>query len=385
MPPASTTPASQRQSSIVDTSLPSFWDPTVEAAAAELVAPSSGSATLKLLLLLLTAFLLGNVLSSVEGSRGGEGGGGGGSASGAAAPAPLQQAQPEVRLRGGADGTGPRPCAASKPHGHPLGKLTFPPDIDRLVINVGSNRNPPMPVMPGMAVIAVEPVLQTALQIPVHPRLYVITAAISSTEGFTQFNIYNQFSESGSLAQIANITPGAWWANVPEGYPPSAFVPVLTLGRLLEAVPDHLRIVMLKTDMQSFDFTAVSAAPRRLLQRVETIYSEVYCFGYEFYKGSPSNDMVDWLPFMTDLGFVNVDAEGTCRMHTHPHESNAYWFNTAFEGHEQVNENAGFPALKMPLDSYKPWWQPGQGGRLLEGAGGRLAEQQQPEEQPAPL
>jgi hypothetical protein len=65
-----------------------------------------------------------------------------------------------------------------------------------LVINIGSNLDPPMPPEnnKSIAVIAVEPILRTAARIPVHERLYTIVCAIANSPRFQIMNTYNAVS-----------------------------------------------------------------------------------------------------------------------------------------------------------------------------------------------
>jgi FkbM family methyltransferase len=206
----------------------------------------------------------------------------------------------------------------------------FPPSVKRVFVNVGSNRDPNADGHldeEDLALIAVEPILEVAAVIPrVHSRVFVIAAAISNVTGFANFHIYNGNGESSSLAAVPDKADAkyAFFAaddKRPANLPPAAFVPVLTLKMLLDAIPPHLRIVVLKTDMQGFDFTAVAAAGRTVL-RAERVLAEVTCNDFTFNPRAPSNDLQrDWLPYMEELGFVNVLNE--CA--GHPHESNAAW------------------------------------------------------------
>ena len=66
------------------------------------------------------------------------------------------------------------------------------PGIKHVIINVGSNVDPPFPPADNesIAVLAVEPVLGTAAKIAKHPRLYVICAAIADTTQFQSIYLY---------------------------------------------------------------------------------------------------------------------------------------------------------------------------------------------------
>ena len=83
-------------------------------------------------------------------------------------------------------------------------KITLMPEIKAVIINIGSNIDPPMPPEDddSIAVIAVEPVLETASKISKHHRLYVIVCAIADVTRFQMMNLYNIGGLSSSLQQI---------------------------------------------------------------------------------------------------------------------------------------------------------------------------------------
>ena len=136
--------------------------------------------------------------------------------------------------------------------------FSLPPQVTRVIINVGSSKDPPTPPDDFTAVIAVEPILATAMAIPQHPLTFVIVAAISNATGFANFFTYNRNGESSTLADLPDAIKHSthsskWWAQDkyrPENVPRVLFVPVLTLAMLLEAVPRNVRVAFLKTDMQ---------------------------------------------------------------------------------------------------------------------------------------
>ena len=205
--------------------------------------------------------------------------------------------------------------------------LAFPPTIRRVIVNVGANRNPPTPRDSETAVIAVEPVLNTAKTIPPHPRVFVIVAAISNASGFAPIFTYNEFGESSTLASADGT--GVYWSDPKyreTDYPPIAFVPVLTLEQLLRAVPLHITIALLKTDMQGYDFMATSVCPLPQLRRVEQIFHEANCNGFAgMNPNAPRNDFDgQWVPFMEEkAGFLLTINE--CAMLGNDREANALW------------------------------------------------------------
>ena len=163
----------------------------------------------------------------------------------------------------------PAAAAAAAPAAHPAQQqplsaallrshFAFPPSVTRVILNVGSSKDPPMPPDDATAVVAVEPILATAMAIPPHPLLFVIVAAISNATGFANFFTYNRNGESSTLADLPpaikhSTHSSKWWAQDkvrPANVPKVLFVPVLTLAMLLDAVPPNVRVAFLKTDMQ---------------------------------------------------------------------------------------------------------------------------------------
>jgi hypothetical protein len=136
--------------------------------------------------------------------------------------------------------------------------FAFPPSVTRVILNVGSSKDPPTPPDDHTAVVAVEPIMATARAIPSHPLTFVIVAAISNATGFANFFTYNRNGESSTLADLPDAIKlsthsSKWWAQDkvrPPDVPKVLFVPVLTLAMLLDAVPPHIRVAFLKTDMQ---------------------------------------------------------------------------------------------------------------------------------------
>ena len=186
--------------------------------------------------------------------------------------------------------------------GQHAGFLNLPQNITKIAINVGSNVDPILPdeTDESMAVIAIEPILTTALNIPKHPRLYVVTAALSDKVGFGVMNVFNGNGMSSSLNRPVDSTRD--WVWKPDGYNVVDIVPVLTLQMLLAAVPEHIEILLLKTDMQGNDFSALKSAKSNL-RRVKKVQSECWCGGFAHYAGVMNDYHKDFEPYMKGLGF----------------------------------------------------------------------------------
>lgn len=138
--------------------------------------------------------------------------------------------------------------------------LSFPPTIRRLHINVGPNYSPITPPGddPAAGVLAVEAQLEVASVLRERfarahaDRFFVISAALAGEQhvGFRSLNMYNHKGQSSSLAVAKADRP--WSADGKETRIGRGveFVPVLSLGRLLHAIPADISIPLLKTDTQ---------------------------------------------------------------------------------------------------------------------------------------
>jgi len=193
------------------------------------------------------------------------------------------------------------------------GLLNVPKVVKKLIINIGSWKDPPISGDVDTYTISIEPELKTAQQIRDHPKLFVITAAVSNVEGLSFMHAYGAAGETSSLSHVNDTEPWDYvWAVTPKGYPPFQFVPVLSLKTILESIPEHITITQLKTDMQGHDFTAIQHAGKSL-RRVASIYSEVNCNGFQTYE-TIKNDFTLFKAFMPTVGFVvNWDPCGTAR------------------------------------------------------------------------
>jgi len=186
--------------------------------------------------------------------------------------------------------------------------VELPQGIKSVIINVGCNLDPIMPPEHDNTtmVIAVEPIIETASRIPKHPRLWVIAAAVAPGDAHLQtMKIHNVGGASSSLAAPKDKT--AFWVgnSKAQGWPAAQIVPVISLSMLLAAIPRNVHIRHLKTDMQGFDFAAVSGAGR-LLRRVPEVLTEVYLGSAEPYEGVSNSLKRDWEPYMQSVGYKKV-------------------------------------------------------------------------------
>jgi len=232
-------------------------------------------------------------------------------------PGPVVGAAVAPLTRVGGAGGGAPPAGAAF--------LNLPPAIRRLHINVGPNTSPlvPPPGDPSTGVLAVEAQLAIAARLrDSHARRYpdrffVIPAALAGEGGvgFGSLSVYNKDGQSSSLAVTADT---AKFAAARSGGTSGAigrgveFVPVLTLPRLLAAVPPRVAIPLLKTDTQGFDFAVVAAADRATLRRVHTVVAEVYRRAGDYVlPAGVSNDLhADWVPHMRAMGYRLLNVTG---------------------------------------------------------------------------
>jgi len=203
----------------------------------------------------------------------------------------------------------------------PRPPLEFPTAIQHLHINVGPNLSPILPPAddPATAVLAVEAQLGVAATLAsregvAYPgRFFVIPAALAggaAAGGFATFRHYNDDGQSSSLSPARDA---ADWAakdarrNRTVGV--VSHVPVLSLARLLDALPPSVTVPLLKTDAQGWDLSIIQSAGRSL-RRAERIMAEVFR-GDILYDLPPgvTNDLdKGWVPYMRSLNYTLAKA-----------------------------------------------------------------------------
>lgn len=167
-----------------------------------------------------------------------------------------------------------------------------------------------------------------------HRQLSVIYAAVSDKSGVASMTRNNFNGLSSSLGKVAK--EDFWNTDKDRGDGQRIIVPVITLTSLLHAIPSSVKVSLLKTDMQGFDFTAIQAAGSALKDKVSHIINEVWFD--DVYSYDVENDLCrDWLPFMTGLGYTltAVDRGG---------DWDAATINTRCE--KQLNDNPSRPTVK---------------------------------------
>lgn len=175
-------------------------------------------------------------------------------------------------------------------------------NLTTLVLTIGSHIAPLLPPPDGVSV-AIEPVVYN--QIPPHPNLYIVPAAVSGDgDGVAAMERFagSIGSQVSSLSDYdGNADYSAYYRKI-KGAPLLA-VPVISMGGLLASIPPHVTLYALKTDMQGHDFSALSSVGPRL-RVAHWILSETYLKGTNLYKLQTGNDFCDqWLPHMTRMGY----------------------------------------------------------------------------------
>ena len=183
-----------------------------------------------------------------------------------------------------------------------LAFMELPRNISEVFINIGSNLDPILPPKDsgdkGLT-IAFEPIV--GCKIKPHEQLMVVNAAVAATAGLTSMFIYNEDGVSSSLSKPA--VRGHWNSNTKrDGH--IQIVPIITLRQILSAIPKHIAIPYIKTDMQGHDFVAVAASQDLLFQRnVDYLYTEINFHNQPSYHGVSNDFCTDWWPHMRRVGY----------------------------------------------------------------------------------
>ncbi|KAI2492698.1 hypothetical protein MHU86_21846 [Fragilaria crotonensis] len=195
-----------------------------------------------------------------------------------------------------------------------LETMQLPEKITEVFLNIGSNLDPILPPVDSgdkALTIAFEPIV--GCKIKPHKHLMVVHAAVAANSGLTSMFLYNQNGESSSFSKPAFQD---WWNSDTERDGHMQIVPVITLRQILSAIPSHIAIPYIKTDMQGHDFVAISAADDYLFQRnVDYVYSEIFVNNQSSYKNVRNDFCTDWWPHMKRIGYELVYLEALQRGH----------------------------------------------------------------------
>lgn len=179
--------------------------------------------------------------------------------------------------------------------------IELPIGTKGIIINIGSNIDP---IIPGEEdgsthALAFEPVVSAL--IPPHPRLSVIPAAVSDASGLSTMHTYNIGGVSSSLANPASSES---WNNDPTRDGKAIIVPTISLHHVLESIDQEIDIRMIKTDMQGYDFKAISSVGNFLARRgVKRLVTEVYLDNTRTYDGVENDLCLHWVKYMASVGY----------------------------------------------------------------------------------
>jgi hypothetical protein len=166
-------------------------------------------------------------------------------------------------------------------------------------------------------------------------------------------NLYNKDGRSSSLNEANHL---AAWSNQQRWNKDSKIkiVPTISFRTILESL-EHYDIQMILTDMQGHDFKTVSSVGDLLVKvGVRRLVTEVYKDNVSTYKDSHNDLCLNWLPYMTSIGYV---FEGLTRM--------AGDKETLLDGYRNVQEvretcakfRKNPPLEKVGVSEYNAYWR----------------------------
>jgi FkbM family methyltransferase len=183
------------------------------------------------------------------------------------------------------------------------GLFAFPEGVTRVWIDVGAHHletfRDGFLSTPSLALIAVEPLAECWETWPREdPRLFGIPAAIYLERGFMDFHV-NEFDATSSLAESV---PGSSTEELTRTVEVRK-VPVVRLEDVLAAVPAHIAIAALKTDVQGVDLQVLRSGGE-LLRRVAVVKTEVINEAlYKKLGEEASGTEEEFVTYMTQMGF----------------------------------------------------------------------------------
>lgn len=190
--------------------------------------------------------------------------------------------------------------------------------VESVVVNIGTHKDP-IAGQEGELVLLFEPIVEKAAaefakrnDARTGAHSIVIPAAISNMAAYVDMNIYNN-GKSSSLAKAA--LKQHWNTNTKRGDGNIKRVPVLKASDIFEYIPKHVTIRHMKTDMQGFDFTAISSVNPKELARVQTLKTEVY-LDVNQYSNVQNDFCRQWLPFMKKNGWKIDTLSSQCNYKT---------------------------------------------------------------------
>jgi len=193
-----------------------------------------------------------------------------------------------------------------------LKNIIIPKNTKSVQINIGSNTDP-IHGKNGAHTIIYEPIVpQEAADFAMKNDIKyggtskVYPFAVSNYTGTSIMYKYNDKGMSSSFSNPAN--KNYWNSNSQRGDGEQIQVKVISFETILKSISQP--ISYLKTDMQGYDFAALSSAGE-LLYKLEKIQTEVYTGG-STYKNVQNDMCADWLPFMKRWGWKASNFNGDC-------------------------------------------------------------------------
>ncbi|KAI8108738.1 hypothetical protein M9435_005155 [Picochlorum sp. BPE23] len=246
-------------------------------------------------------------------------------------------------------------------------KISLPHGTKKVIINIGSNVDPIVPRKGDFSThaLAFEPIVSDIIH--PHPQLTVIPAAVSDASGLQTMRVYNEGGVSSSLAKPASTQH---WNNVPKRDGLEKIVPILSFQDVLDSIPLDIEIAFIKTDMQGFDFKAVSSVGKALVSRgVKRLLTEVYLENTNTYEGVENDFCLHWIQYMTSVGYAirqlgsvsGSDAVSQCQtFHNQTsglRETDAYWrLSSATEEDDDIS-NYLFPRVLTSVKKDRSSWK----------------------------
>jgi Methyltransferase FkbM domain len=188
-----------------------------------------------------------------------------------------------------------------------ISQLDLPPGTTKVILNIGSNIDPILPRIadgPCAISIAFEPLVYSLIDY--HPQLYVIPSAVTSdTTGVSTMYDYGRKSVSSSLLKA--IRPAKWNGGLTgeKGGGRPRLVPILRLVDILDAIPSHLPISFLMTDVQGHDFELIQSAIQTIRRRgVRALQTEVFLDQMVTFQNATNDLCLHWMPLMTEHGYI---------------------------------------------------------------------------------
>lgn len=245
-------------------------------------------------------------------------------------------------------------------------KISLPVGTKKVIINIGSNIDPIVPREGDFSThsLAFEPVVSELIQ--PHPQLSIIPAAVSDASGLLTMNMYN--TKGGSLS-LAKASSTQHWNSDPDRGGREKIVPIISFQDVLDSIPLDIEISFIKTDMQGFDFRAVSSVGKSLVSRgVKRLLTEVYLDNRRTHEGVENDFCLHWIQYMRSVGYtihrlgkaLGSDALSNCETaHNQTsglQERDAFWrLASATEDDDDIS-NYIFPNVRTSANKEKgPW------------------------------